>query len=227
MQVNYASLVPNSTASIYHDTKRAKTYASWLSIGMEIDVVRQIALRLERMLNAPGPIDRLSLESFTWHLVLRYGRCFDSTSAGRYAALGIEHVRKLNDADFLTIHEGLIHRRHNTFAHPGGDCSCRVNLHLIEQAGNTTLHVGHDEEGPGPINDPEQAALIARLCAALHTVVEDKVERARTAHGEELAAEFDALVATLRASAGKHANPTQQALSIFARLGQNPAEPRS
>lgn len=227
MQVNYASLVPNSLASIYHDTKRAKSYASWVSIGMEIEVVRQIALRLERMLNAPGPADRLALESFTWHLVLRYARCFDSNSAGRFAGLGIEHVRKLDDADFLTIHQGLIHRRHNTFAHPGGDCSCRVNLHLIEQAGNTTLHVGHDEEGPGPINDPEQAALIARLCIALHAVVEGKVERARAAHGEELAAEFDALVATLRANAGKHANPTQQAISVFAKITQEQKGPTS
>jgi hypothetical protein len=218
MQVNYASLVPHSAASIYHDTPRAKSFASWVSIGLELELVRQLALRLERMLNAEGPIDRLAQESFTWHLVLRYGRCFDSTSAGRFAAIGPEHVRKLNNADFLTIHEGLIHRRHNTFAHPGGDCSCKITVHLIEQADAPTLQTGHDEEGPGPINDPGQAALIARLCDALQTVVGEKTGKAQAAHDAEVKTEFDALVDTLRKNVGKHANPSQQAMSALSRM---------
>lgn len=218
MQINFASLVPHSSASMYHDSPRARSYASWLSIASELRVVGQLALRLERMLSADGPLDRITQESLTWHLVLRYGRCFDSTSAGRSAALGPAHVRKLDNADFLSIHQGLIHRRHNTFAHPGGDCSCRITVHLIEHGGAPTLQYGFDEEGPGPINDPDQAALIAQLTEALQLIVGEKAGRARVALEIELVAESDTFVQRLRQSPGKHANVIQQAMSALSRM---------
>lgn len=218
MQVNYTSLVPHSVASIHHDTPRARSLASWVSIDHELDVVRQLAQRIERLLGTDGPLDRLAQESFTWHLVLRYGRCFDSTAAGRSASLGIEHVRKLGDDDLLSTHTGLIHRRHNTFAHPGGDCVCQSTIHLIEEAGGPSLIVGYDEEGPGPINDPDQVRLIARLCDALQEIVAAKIDGARAAHTLELNGDFDMLVSSLRANTGRHANPSQQAMSALSKM---------
>jgi len=218
MQVNYVPIVPESVASEYDDTKLAQSLASWLSIGYELQRVIEIANRINQQLTKDGGADPLFLESLTWHLVLRYGRCFDSGAAGRSVALGAEMVRKLGVDDFDTLHKGLIHRRHNTFAHPGGDCSCRLNVHLLESGAGPQLHVTLDEEAPGAIHDPEQATLIARLSRALQGAVDTKVHKARAAHEAALEADRDAIVQRLRDNAGKHVNPTQQAISILAKL---------
>jgi hypothetical protein len=218
MQVNFSTVVPHSAASMYHDTPKARSYASWLSIGYELECIKQLAARIVELLTAEGPRDAWVLESLTWHAVLRYGRCFDSGASGRTAALGANHVRQLNVPDFASLHEGLIRRRHNTFAHPGGDCACRINVHLIESPEGARLHVVNDEEAPGPIVDPGQADLLRALCVALQGIVEEKVLRARNVLDAELDGQRTAIVQALRAKAGKHANPIQQALSILARV---------
>lgn len=218
MQVNYVRIVPASAASEYDNSKLALSLASWLSIGYELQRVIEIAVRIEQLLTRERDDDALELESLTWHLVLRYGRCFDSNASGRSTALGVEMVRKLGVEDFTTLHDGLIHRRHNTFAHPGGDCSCRLSVHLMEQTKGPHLLVTLDEEAPSAIHDAEQAALIAKLCHALQGVVDSKVDKASTAHAASLEAKRDEIVQRLRDNEGKHANPSQQAVSILARL---------
>lgn len=218
MQVNYVSMVPSSVASEYDDTKIAKRLAGWLSIRRELQSVIEIANSIEKQLSTAKSPDLLWLESSTWHLVLRYGRCFDTGAAGRSVAMGAEMVRRLGNDDFYTLHKGLIHRRHNTFAHPGGDCSCRLIVHLLETGAEPHLLVTSDEEAPGAIHDSTQARLVTQLCYALQPAVDEKISRAQAAHGDVLEANREAILRRLRDNAGKHANPSQQAISIMAKI---------
>lgn len=215
MQRNDAAILPDSLASIYHDTHKARARASWWSIARELKLIRELAERLHGELTENGSGDPMLLESLTWHLVLRYGRCFDSGAAGRTTALGQQNVLALGNAAFTQIHLGLIHRRHNTFAHPGGDCSCRVSVHLVENKAGPLLIPTPDEEGPAAIHDPGTAELICALCEALQEVVKVKSEKARQAHDAELTADQDKIIESLRSTLGKHANSSQQAISAL------------
>ncbi len=216
MQVNYAGIVPSSLASEYDDTPIAKSLASWLSIRAELDRLLPIAYAIQSLLSSDGRMDQLHLESLTWHFVLRYSRCFETGIQGRSTALGIEMVRNLGVADFVTLHDGLLHRRNFTFAHPGSDCPCRLVLHLVEANGKQTFVATLDEEAPGPIADLEQADLIIDLLRALVGPLELKIEKATNAFLGQIDREREDLLERLRSKLGKHANPSQHALALLA-----------
>ena len=219
MQINYADLVHNSVASRYWETSLGARFASLNGIKLDIQIVRDVARRLRQEIETHGTADRLLLESFTWHIVLRYARCFDSTSEGRRANLAKDHLRGFPE-DLLTLHAGLLDRRDKTFAHAGEHCSYRAIVHLMPPADaeHAHIHITTDLEAPGPIVDPGQADLIIGLCDRLEPVVAQLISDVWTALSREITANGDAVAAELRTMQGRHANVEQQAFSILMKI---------
>lgn len=218
MQYSMNLILPESLASIYHNSAPAKQLVGLFGVSLDLEKVALTADKLGAYLNEPGPFDQEIAESYSWHIVVRYARCFMS-DAGRSASLNRRDVERLNDAGFLTLHDGLIDRRNKTFAHAGEHCSDRLVIHLMADGVEgpkfaATPHI----EGPGPIADPEQPAVIAQLARALIPGVKVRVERAAEATNAEVAAQGSAVLRELREHLGRHATPEQQAISIFARL---------
>jgi hypothetical protein len=219
MQINYADLEPQSLASEYWDTVLGDRFASLKGIKLDIQIVRQVAQRLQQEIEEHGTGDQVLLESLTWHIVLRYARCFDSHSEGRRANLSRDHLRGLA-ADLMTLHEGLWQRRSKTFAHAGDQCSYRSIVHLMPPADaqHAHIHVTTDLESPGPIVDPQQAALIMRLCDSIEPVIDRLQQGAWTNLSREITDKGDAVTAKLREAQGRHANVEQQALSVLRKV---------
>lgn len=217
MQVNYAAILPNSFASERDDSKLATSLAAWLSIRDDLERVTALAHRIGEILRSDSALDQLILESMTWHLVLRYARCFDSSATGRPTVLGADVVAKL-DSDSAAAHAGLMHRRNNTFAHAGRDCSCHLNVHLVDLQGELRLQPTFDEEAPGPLNDSDQVDAIVGLCGSLSEMVTAKIEKASLAYADHLAKNEGEIVGRLRANPGRHANLSQQAFALMSKL---------
>ena len=218
MQVNYTHLIYESRASEYWNTKLGERAASLAGIKWDLQAVHSTARRLQDELVAHGTRDRILTESLTWHVIMRYARCFDSDSDGRRANLTKVQLRGFAE-DFLTLHEGLIERRNRTFAHAGNHCSHRTIVHLMSPQADddSVLAVTSDVESPGAISDPDQAGLIAQLSYNLIPVVDRLSADARAALIKEIVADKE-VANRLKAVEGRHANPQQAAIAVMARL---------
>jgi hypothetical protein len=220
MQVSHELFIPQSLASQFYDSGAAKNLVGLFGISADMMTVAATADALGAQLNADGPLDQILAQSHTWHIVVRYARCFMS-DAGRSASLNDRDVAALNDSDFESLHKGLMERRHKTFAHAGEHCSDHLVVHLlVDDERGLVMTSTPALEGPGPIADPEQPGLIARLARALKDSADKRMEKAAAAVDKELAGDAGkTLLATLRANLGRHATPQQQAMSEMVRLG--------
>lgn len=220
MQTSMNIIMPQSLASVFVDTPAARRLVGLFGISMDLHAVADVADRLGRHLNAVGPLDRILTESLTWHIVIRYGRCFDGAQ-GRNAQLHRAQVERLAVDDYLTLHDGLIDRRHRTFAHAGEQCSDQLIVHLMTgDPQQPQLAATPSIEGPGPIADPEQPDLIAGLCRALAAATDAQCEAAAARVDLELRDRHADIIADLRAHLGRHATPEQTAYSLMQRLGR-------
>lgn len=106
MQTSMNLIVPESLASVYVDTKAARRLVGLYGITQDLESVAQVADRLKACLEADGAGDKIICESLTWHIVVRYARCFEM-DRGRNAQLHGAQVAALRDSDLMTIAHGV------------------------------------------------------------------------------------------------------------------------
>ncbi len=218
MQINYSPIVAASRASEYLNSRLGDRLASLSGIKVDLRIVQESANAIRTLLERQ-PVEKFLIESLTWHVVLRYARCFDSDSDGRKASLSLDHIKGLSQ-ELQTLHAGIIDRRMKTFAHAGEHCKHRTIVHLMPPAkdGSTRLELSCDIEAPGPIVDPEQAVLIARLASELMKITDRRISKAWPAMRKEIESQHEKLVTRLTEIEGRHATPEQTAVSVMRTL---------
>lgn len=218
MQIDFSSRITGALASMRIEWPQAQQFAGWSSIRTDLQCVQQAAQRLYHEISSDQP-DPILVEALTWMIVVRYGRCF-TTCASRRVKLDEGDIRKQLDRapDLAALHNGLIERRNQTFAHAGEQCQHALDVHLLNTPGGEDLAFSPAFSSPGGIWSREQCERIADLTEALAPIVEERRDRAERRFLERAEAEWDVLLAELRNRQGTFATPEATAAALFVTL---------